>query len=240
MKKNTLKLSTLLVLMFIMVSNLTVNAQGKVTVSPSVTTRHYWRGIMVSNSTNVEVDMVYTNDNFTFGAWGGYALDNEYSEFDFHVGYKFNDHFNVAVWDLFANRALQSIDDHDYLDLDRKTTNHLIDASLNFYFTDKFPLSVSVSTMLYGVDIDADGDQNYSTYVEFGYPVKIGEQSVSFFAGLNALEDSTYGESFGFVNIGATTGKNIKITENFSLDTWAKIGINPQAGSANLIFGVNF
>lgn len=240
MKKITFKLSTLLVLVIIMASNLTVNAQGKVTISPSLTTRHYWRGIMVSNSTNVETDMVYTNDNFTFGAWGGYALDNTYSEFDFHVGYKFSDHFNVAVWDLFANRDRASIDDYSYLDLDKSTTNHVIDASFNFYFTEKFPLSLSVSTMLFGRDLDADGDQNYSTYVEFGYPVKIGEQSVSFFAGLNAFEDQAYGDSFGFVNIGATTSKNIKITDNISLDTWAKVAINPQAETANLIFGINF
>ena len=240
MKKITFKISALFVLVILMASNLTVNAQGKVSISPSITTRHYWRGIMVSNSTNFETDMVYTNDNFTFGAWGGYALDNTYSEFDFHVGYKFSDHFNVDVWDLFANRDRASIDDYNYLDLDKSTTNHIIDASFNFYFTEKFPLSLSVCTMLWGRDLDADGDQNYSTYVEFGYPVKIGEQSVSFFAGLNPFENQVYGESFGFVNIGATTSKKLKITENFSVNTWAKVAINPQAETANLIFGIDF
>ncbi len=217
-----------------------VNAQGKVTVSPSVTTRHYWRGIMVSNTANFEMDLAYTNNNFTFGAWGGYAFDNTYSEFDFHVGYKFSDHFNVAVWDLFANRDRASIDDYNYLDLDRSTTNHLIDASLNFYVNEKFPLSVCVSTMLYGRDLDENGDQNYSTYVEFGYPVKIGGETVSLFAGLNAFEDQVYGESFGFVNIGATATREIKINDNFSLNAWAKIGINPQAETANLILGIGF
>ena len=240
MKNNTLKLSTLLVLMFIMVSNLTVTAQGKVSVSPSVTTRHYWRGIMVSTAANFEMDVAYTNENFTFGAWGGYAFDNTYSEFDFHVGYKFNDHFNIAVWDLFANRDRASIDDYNFLDLDKKTTNHVIDASLNFYFTEQFPLSVCVSTMLYGRDLDADGDQNYSTYVEFGYPVEIGGEKLSLFAGLNPFENQVYGKSVGFVNIGATATREIKINEKFSLDTWAKIGINPQAETANLIFGINF
>ncbi len=221
-------------------SNLNVDAQGKVSVSPSVTTRHYWRGIMVSNTANFEMDLAYTNNNFTFGAWGGYAFDNTYSEFDFHVGYKFSDHFNVAVWDLFANRDRASIDDYNYLDLDRSTTNHLIDASLNFYFTDNFPLSVSWSTMLYGRDLDENGDQNYSTYVEFGYPVKIGGETVSLFAGLNAFENQVYGESFGFVNIGATATREIKINDNFSLNAWAKVGINPQAETANLILGIGF
>ena len=240
MKKNTFRLAFLLVLTILLSSNLTTNAQGKVTVSSSVTTRHYWRGIMVSNAANFEMDVAYTNENFTFGAWGGYAFDNTYSEFDFHVGYKFNDHFNVAVWDLFANRDRASIDDYNYLDLDRKTTNHLIDASFNFYFTEQFPLSLSVCTMLYGRDLDADGDQNYSTYIEFGYPIKIGGEKLSLFAGLNPFENQVYGKSVGFVNIGATASREIKINDKFSLDTWAKVAINPQAETANLIFGVNF
>ncbi|MBN2598536.1 hypothetical protein [Labilibaculum sp.] len=240
MKKITFKISALLVLVIIMASNLTVNAQGKVSVSPSVTTRHYWRGIMVSNTANFEMDLAYTNNNFTFGAWGGYAFDNTYSEFDFHVGYKFSDHFNVAVWDLFANRDRASIDDYNYLDLDKSTTNHLIDASFNFYFTEQFPLSLSVATMLYGRDLDAEGNQNYSTYVEFGYPVKIGGETVSLFAGLNPFENQVYGESFGFVNIGASATREIKITDSFSLNAWAKIGVNPQAETANLILGIGF
>jgi len=240
MKKNTFRLAFLLVLTILLSSNLTTNAQGKISVSPSITTRHYWRGIMVNNSANFEVDMAYTNKNFTFAAYGGYAFDNSYSEFDFHVGYKFNDHFNIAVWDLFANRDRATINDYNYLDLDKSTTNHLIDASLNFYFTDNFPLSISLNTMLYGRDLDANGDQNYSTYVEFGYPVKIGGETVSLFAGLNAFENQVYGENFGFVDIGATVTRTVKITENFSLITWAKVAINPEAETGNLIFGINF
>jgi hypothetical protein len=240
MKKITFKLASLLVLIIIMTSNLTVNAQGKVSVSPTVTTRHYWRGIMVSNSANYEMDLVYNNNNFTFGAWGGYAFDNTYSEFDFHMGYKFSDHFNIDVWDLFANRDEESIDDHNYLDLDRSTTNHLIDASFNFYFTEQFPLSISVATMLYGCDLDDDGDQNYSTYVEFGYPVTIGGEKVSLFAGLNPFANQVYGDTFGFVNVGATATREVKITDKFSLNTWAKLGINPQAETANLILGIGF
>jgi hypothetical protein len=240
MKKITFKLASLLVLVILMVSNLSVNAQGKVSVSPTITTRHYWRGIMVSNSANYEMDMVYTNNNFTFGAWGGYAFDNTYSEFDFHMGYKFSDHFNIDVWDLFANRDEESIDDHNYLDLDRSTTNHLIDASFNFYFTEQFPLSISVATMLYGCDLDDDGDQNYSTYVEFGYPVTIGGEKVSLFAGLNPFANQVYGDTFGFVNVGATATREVKITDKFSLNTWAKLGINPQAETANLILGIGF
>lgn len=240
MKKYTFRLATLLVLIILVSINLSTNAQGKVSVSPSLTSRHYWRGIMVSNSANLEVDMAYTNKNFTFGAWGGYALDNTYSEFDFHVGYKFNEFVNIAVWDLFANRDRASIDDYNYFDLDKKTTNHLIDATVNFNFGEKFPLTASWSTMLYGRDLNAEGNQNYSSYLELGYPATISGQKISFFAGMNMFEECVYGQSVGFVNVGASASHDIKISDNYSLSTWAKIAINPQAETANLIFGVNF
>jgi len=240
MKKQTFRLAFLLVLTLLLSSNLTTNAQGKVTVSPSLTSRHYWRGIMVSNTANLEVDMAYTNKNFTFGAWGGYGLDNTYSEFDFHVGYKFNEYVNIAVWDLYANRDRATINDYNYLDFDRKTTNHLIDATININFGENFPLTASWSTMLYGRDLDAEGKQNYSSYLELGYPVEIGGQNISFFAGMNMFEECVYGQSVGFVNVGASASHDIKISDNYSLSTWAKIAINPQAETANLIFGVNF
>lgn len=240
MKKSVLKISVLFTLIILFASNINVNAQGKVSIKPEVTTRHYWRGIMVSNTANFEMDMAYTNKNFTFGAWGGYAFDNTYSEFDFHVAYKFSDHFDIAVWDLFANRDRASIDDYDYWDFDRSTTNHLIDATLNFHLGEKFPLDISWSTMLYGRDLDKNGNQNYSTYVELGYPVEIGGEKISLFAGYNLFDECTYGKDAGFVNIGATATRNIKITESFSLNAWAKVAINPQAETANLILGIGF
>lgn len=240
MRKTTFQLSTIFLFVFMCINIIGVNAQGKVDVSPTLTSRHYWRGIMVSNSANIEMDMSYKNNNFTFGAWGGYALDNTYSEFDFHVGYKFNDFVDVAVWDLYANRDRASIDRYNYFDFDRQTTNHLIDATVNFHFGEKLPLRMSWSTMLWGRDLDENGNQNYSSYLEFGYPVQIAGQKIDLFAGMNVFENCVYGQNTGFVHVGATGYKTIKVTESWSLPVFATVAINPQAETANLILGVSF
>ncbi|MFA8436444.1 MAG: hypothetical protein ACEPOZ_18195 [Marinifilaceae bacterium] len=240
MKKITIQLTAFFVIFISLLGTETLFAQGRVEVSPSVTTRHYWRGIMVSNSANFEMDMSYKTDKFTFGAWGGYAFDNTYSEFDFHIGYKFNDYVDVAIWDLYANRDRASIDQYNYFDFDRATTNHLIDATVNFHFGEKFPMRMSVSTMLWGRDLDEHGNQNYSTYLEFGYPVQLAGHKVDLFAGMNVFENCVYGQSTGFVHVGATGYKTIKITDRFSVPVWATVAVNPQAETANLILGITF
>ena len=80
----------------------------------------------------------------------------------------------------------------------------------------------------------------FSGHVHLNGNYKIGGENISFFAGMNMFEDCVYGQSVGFVNIGASASHDIKISDNYSLSTWAKLAINPQAETANLIFGVNF
>ena len=215
-------------------------SQINVDLNSTITSRHYWRGIMVSNSVNYEGDLVLHAKDFSFGAWGGYAFDNTYSEFDFHMAWQISDRLSFSVWDLYASRDRCSIDDYNYFDFDRKSTNHLLDASVNYVVGEKFPLKISWSTMLWGRDLDAKGNQNYSSYLEVGYPLVTGATNINLFAGLNIFENSTYGEHTNIVNMGLTATKKIKLTENFQIPVWGTIAINPEAESANLIFGLKF
>jgi len=214
------------------------NSQVRLNLNSSITSRHYWRGIMVSNSVNYEGDLVLTAKNFSVGAWGGYAFDNSYSEFDFHVDYRVSDHFSISIWDLYASRDRSSIDQYNYFDFDRKATNHLIDASMCYSFGQKFPLSVSWSTLIWGRDLDEHGDQNYSSYMELAYPIQVDAMHVQLFAGLNVFENSVYGEHTNIVNMGLTVTKQIDINEKLQIPVWATVALNPEAQIANLIVGI--
>jgi hypothetical protein len=230
-------------LLFTLLSLFNLNSgksQVKIDLNSSITTRHYWRGIMVSNSINYEADLVVGTPNFSFGAWGGYAFDNEYSEFDFHMDYRLSDRLSISLWDLYASRDRSSIDQYDYFDFDRKTTNHLLDASINYTFGPKFPLSICWSTLLWGRDLDEHGNQNYSSYLELAYPITIGDTNVRFFMGANVFENSTYGENTNIVNMGLTATKQLKINENLQLPIWGTLAVNPEMETANLILGINF
>lgn len=236
MKKLFISISILLLLLNCGV----VKSQSKLTLNSSITSRHYWRGIMVSNSANYEGDLLFTSGSFKFGAWGGYAFNNEYSEFDFHIGYRLSENLSVELWDLYASRDRASIDEYDYLDFKQETTNHLLDASLHFKCGNQFPLSISWSTLIWGRDLDHHKNQNYSSYLDLAYPIKIKDTKVDFNLGLNVFENSIYGENTNVIDIGLSASRVLKINSELEIPIWAKLAINPEAETSNLIVGFNF
>jgi len=215
-------------------------SQVDLDLKSSITSRHYWRGIMVSRSINYEGDLVLTNRKFKFGVWGGYAFDNKYSEFDFHTGYKLSENISFEIWDLYASRDRESIDDYEYFDFDKTSTNHLLDASIHFYFNQKFPLKVSWSTMVWGRDLDEYKNQNYSSYLELSYPIVVKKMRLIFYMGINVFENSLYGEKTNLVDIGFTASKDITLNNTLKIPIWARIAINPEAETSNFIIGINF
>lgn len=217
-----------------------VKSKTSIKLNSNITSRHYWRGIMVSNSANYEGDLVLTTGNFNFGAWGGYAFNNEYSEFDFHFGYKLSERLSVELWDLYASRDRASIDEYDYFDLRKETTNHLLDASIHFKCGEKFPLTISWSSLIWGRDLDQHKNQNYSSYLGLDYPVRIRDIKIKFNLGLNVFENSLYGEHTNIVDLGLTASRNLKVNTELQIPIWAKLAINPEAETANLIVGFSF
>ncbi|TKG91925.1 hypothetical protein EYV94_20135 [Puteibacter caeruleilacunae] len=238
--KNYLTLVAFAMVMLLLGVIENTTAQVKLELNSTITTRHYWRGLMISNSSNYEGDLVLRTSNLQLGAWGGYAFNGEYSEFDFHVGYDLSDKFTISVWDLYASRDRSSIDDYDYFDLNRKTTNHLIDISAKYKISNDFPLSVYWSTLVWGRDLNEKNEQRYSSYVELDYPVNIGHSIVDFYAGFNLVEESMYGKDINAVDVGVTATKYFRINDNLTFPLWAKVAINPEAGTSNLILGLQF
>ncbi|QZT37932.1 hypothetical protein K5X82_03285 [Halosquirtibacter xylanolyticus] len=236
MKKHTL-IAILLLWMGVGYTNVS-QAQVDVKIKPTLTSRHYWRGIMVSNSVNIETDLQFNFSRFQLGFYGGYALEKgEYSEFDIHCFYNITNNLRLSIWDFYASRGKASIDEYDYFDFDRLTTNHLINADL-YYRRGNSPISLLWSTFLWGCDLDTDGDQRYSSYFELDYHFKVGTNNLTIFAGANVFDESAYATKTAFVNVGISCQNHIKINDNFKLLVWAKVAMNPEKKTSNLIFGI--
>ncbi|MDC1107250.1 hypothetical protein OAT16_11120 [Prolixibacteraceae bacterium] len=211
-----------------------------VSLKPTLTSRHYWRGIMVSKSVNIETDLQFQWNRFQFGIYGGYGLQkNTYSEFDLHMSYRLGRNLTISIWDLYASRDRNSIDDYDYMDWDQATTNHLINADLH-YKVGHSPLSIMWSTLLWGRDLDAEGNQNYSSYLEATYGMYAGDSKLTFFVGANMFDDGLYADRTAIVNVGVGCQNHIQLTEKKQLPVWAKVVLNPEVKQANLIFGLGF
>jgi hypothetical protein len=85
-----------------------------------------------------------------------------------------------------------------------------------------------LATNFYGSDpirLNTDGtrkDIQYSTYAELGYAFKKFDAFIGFNLTNpeeNSGETGFYGDTFGVVNLGITTNRNVKITKNFDFKT---------------------
>jgi len=121
---------------------------------------------------------------------------------------------------------------------------------LSFNGTENLPLSLLIATNFYGDDLDSEGNSRFSSYAELGYSLETGAGvSIDLFAGANltaqseadkeAELDGFYGNKAGLINIGATAGKEIEITEKFSLPVSASLITNPMAGNIFFVFGIS-
>lgn len=215
----------------------------KADVGLTFTSRHYWRGIPVSSAPCFEGSLALTNGNFTIGYWGGYAFDNTYSEFDIFGSYSIGN-FTFSFIDLYVISDEDNLGsyhpDQKYWDWNRETTSHNIDLTASYNFGEKFPLTLSYSTMVWGADRDEEGKQRFSNYLEAKYPVNLAENtSIEMFCGMT-LNDKpgAYGDGMGVVNIGITSTRVIKASEKIQFPITATIAMNPQKEIGFLVLAI--
>ncbi len=236
MKKTAFIIAFLLAFVSIQAQDTLVNSKEsiiKTDLGVKITSRHYWRGIPVSSAPCFEGSLSASIGGFTIGYWGGYAFDNTYSEFDLFGSYSIGN-FTIGFVDLYVigdeNNLATYHPEQKYWHFDRTTTAHNIDVTASYKISEKFPLKVSLSSMVWGGDRDEEGNQRYSTYLEFGYPVNVSpSMNLDFFLGtvLNNGE-SAYGDSMGVVHAGVTGTKNVMLNKHFSIPVSATIAMNPQ------------
>lgn len=215
----------------------------KADVGMTFTSRHYWRGIPVSSAPCFEGSLALTKGNFTIGYWGGYAFDNTYSEFDIYGSYSLGN-FTFSFTDLYVNSDENAMGayhpEQRYWDLDRETTNHNIDLTASYNFGEKFPLTLSYSTMVWGGDRDANGDQRFSNYLEAKYPLTLAEDTnLDLFCGMTLNDEpGAYGDGLGLVNVGVSSTRTLRINDKIAFPITATIALNPQKEIGFLVLAI--
>lgn len=215
----------------------------KADVGLQFTSRHYWRGIPVSSAPCFEGSLSVTKGNFTIGYWGGYAFDNTYSEFDLYGSYSIGN-FTFSFIDLYVMSDEDNLSsyhpDQKYWDLNRETTTHNLDLTASYQFGEKFPLTVSYSTMVWGADRDAEGKQRFSNYLEAKYPVNLAHNTnLSLFCGMTLNDKAgAYGDGMGVVNVGVSSTRLIRINEKIAFPVSATIAMNPQKEIGFLVLAI--
>lgn len=205
--------------------------------SVDIVSRYLWRGLLYSPSPNIQPTLTFSAGGFSIGAWGSYSLSEQYAEVDLFVSYNTGP-LTLMVFDYYAEDETD-LTAVDYFKWKNETTGHQLEGTIMFGGTDKIPFTLTAATFFYGNDKNADGDNNYSTYFEIAYPVKVVDQEVNLFLGGTPAKGLYHTEA-GIVNVGFSTSKNLKITDSFELPVKGTFAVNPAAKDVFFVIGLTF
>lgn len=212
-------------------------------VGADVVSSYVWRGAYQEKA-SFQPAASLSVGNFSLSAWASTAIIGSHKEVDFTAGYSIGG-LSLAITDYWwaGEGAFK------YLNYGKETA-HLWEGSLGYTLPVKsFPLSLSVNTMFAGDDkkftINEDGEKvyedknNFSTYIEASLPFTIKDVNLS--ASLGATTGKgIYAEKAteaSVVNVSLKAGKEIKITDSFSLPVFGQIILNPHQEDIFFVFG---
>ncbi|MDA3910468.1 MAG: hypothetical protein PF448_03815 [Bacteroidales bacterium] len=251
MKQKSLAILILAILSLTSVSSFaqTESKENPFSISLDIASRYVWRGTDFGGSPSLQPGLEYSFKGLTVGSWGAFTTNLPGAqELDLYIGYTFlNDMISLTVTDYFFPD--ETIGNDHYFDYREDFTGHIFEAALSFNGSEDLPLGFLIASNVYGADakrLNDDGSvagNQFSSYAELSYSFKF----IDVFAGANLTaadtdkgESGFYGDNLGFVNIGCTVSKDIKITEAFSLPLSVSLINNPQSEKVFLVATMSF
>lgn len=204
-------------------------------VGADVVSSYVWRGAY-SGEAAFQPAASLSIGNFSLSAWASTGITSLHKEVDFTVGYSIGG-LSLAITDYWweGEGAFK------YLNYGKETA-HLWEGSLGYTLPVKsFPLSLSVNTMFAGADKKTEEGKedknNFSTYIEASLPFTIKDVNLSASVGATPWKGDIYASQASVVNISLKAGKEIKITDSFSLPVFGQIILNPHQEDIFFVFG---
>ncbi len=196
---------------------------------------YIWRGTKLGLGPSVQPSVTFNAGNLEIGAWGAFngisylASDTtgftptDYAEADLYISYSFPFGLSLGVTDYYYPGL-------EYFDYSTESGAHAVE--INGAFSIK-GLSFGANYIVNkaGGAASAGGDM----YFELGYEFK----NIGLFIGAGDGWHTTDGE-FMICNIGISTGKEIKITDSFSLPVSGALILNPDREQFYVVAGISF
>lgn len=224
----------------------TTNANAQeFTVQGDLVSSYIWRG-MYQTGASFQPTLGFGIGGFSLTAWGSTDFDGVSAasgaaakEIDLTAAYTFGESgLTVSVADLWwAGQGAGK-----YFHFNSHETAHHFEAGLAYTLpVEKFPLSIAWYTMFAGMDKNAEGKQNYSSYVELNYPFTVKAVDLNLTCGVVPYEAPQYNcNGFAVTNVALKGTTAIKFTDKFSLPIFAQAIWNPRMEDAHLVFGITF
>lgn len=207
-----------------------------VVLSLDIKTRHTWRGELTVKALNFQPTLKYHYKNLTIGAWSAYAVNNSYAEIDLYVSMKFLKYFSISLYDYFCPN--ENIKFNNFFDYRNVTTPHTLDVYLSFDGTPTLPLNFLISTMVYGLDKDITGKNQYSTYLETSYTFQLkNKDKLDLFLGGTPFSNY-YANHAAILNTGFKYTKFVHFFNDIQTPVYGKVVLNPYTENLFVVFGI--
>ena len=116
---------------------------------------------------------------------------------------------------------------------------HFFEGTLAYTISEKFPLTLSWSTMFAGADKDEDGDLRASTYINASYPLALPlgitlTPSVGF-----TPWEGMYWDKAGVTDVSLKASKDIFSTEHFTIPLYVQAIVSPVYDRTYIVAGMS-
>lgn len=203
------------------------------TVGADLVSSYLCRGAKVTGA-SFQPTFGVSYKGLSLSAWASSDFKTAVNEFDWILGYEVGG-FSIALTDYFGPYVEGETPKY-FAD-----NSHMLEGTVGFDFSavcKKFALSVAWNTYFLN-DKNAEGDEQFSTYIELGYPVNLSNVTLEFAAGFTPWE-GVYSSNFNMVNLSLKASKELKITEYYSLPIFTQLVLNPNTETIYGVFGISF
>ncbi len=211
-------------------------------ITATIQNMHLWRGGEVADGGVITTDIHYTfaSEHLRVGFWGGANLAGDYKEFNNYISYR-EGGLSVTVIDTYNFSDNATYNNEEFFNYHPSHSGRFLDATIAYDFGDKFPVTLSWATVIFGRDRDSANEHNrYSTFCSASYCL-YDKNSWHIEAGLGAafalhnIDNfaNFYSEEGGVVEITLKTSYDISI-RNYTIPLCAVAMWNPQSDKGYL------
>ena len=191
---------------------------------------YVWRGAYQGSGVSVQPSLTLGYAGLSLNAWGSQSLTKDAKEFDINLSYTLKN-FCLTVSDYWWSGADQPYGHYD--------NHHFFEATVAYTISEKFPLTLSWSTMFAGGDKDAEGDLQASTYISAAYPIGLpADITLTPAIGFTPWE-GMYHDKAGVTDVSLKASKDIKVTDSFAIPVFVQALVSPIYDRTYLVAGLS-
>ena len=203
----------------LLLSASSVQAQVEVSTGADFYSTYVFRGIAYDGP-SLQPSVTVTSGGFSVGAWGSQGLSSTaLQEMDLYAGYEFSNGIYLGLTDYYYPGSNWGSGDLDAFEINASYSANALSVAGNYILNEA---------------VDA-GSVGSDMYFELGYSL----DQADVFIGAGDGWHSNSGD-FALVNIGISTGKDIEVTDTFSIPVSGSAIWNPDTEQFYILVGFSF